>query len=122
MNELHCHGTFAYTGSHSLHRAVTYIADRKDSGDTALQQKRVALERPALWRLAIFHHVRTGQNESPVIAFHNTGQPFRARQRSDEDEHRARRNAFYLVRVRAKHRNFFQMVLAMNIHYAGVGP
>jgi hypothetical protein len=46
MDELDSYRAFADTGCHSLHRAISDVANREDAGDIGLEQTGIALQRP----------------------------------------------------------------------------
>src|ERR1700746_2906668 len=101
---------------------MSHIAYCKNSGDICLQQKGISVQRPPLRPLPITYEIGTSQNEPSLVPLDNSGKPVRSRQRSNKDEHAARRHALNLVGIRTKEGNLFQMRLAVNFGYARVRP
>src|SRR5271168_3648294 len=86
MHELDYHRSLAHAGSHALHRAVPHVAHNKNPRNVRFQQSRVAVERPGSGALAVAKKIGTGEHESPLIAFNQSGEPFRPRLRSDKNK------------------------------------
>src|ERR1700676_4009351 len=122
MDELHSHGTLTRPGSHPFYRTVPHISYRKKTGNIRLNKKGIPLESPSLGVLPLSYKVGARQDEPAFVALHDIREPFGARQRSDEDEHRARRHTFNLVCIRTMDRNFFQVRFAMRFGHAAVRP
>src|SRR5437660_4466325 len=86
MNELNGHCPFADAGGDTLDGAVPHISGGEDAGDTGLQEERLAVKRPALWRLTLVHQVGASENEALLVTLHRALQPTCIRLRANEDE------------------------------------
>src|SRR5438045_3548247 len=122
MNELHRDGAFAYTGCDALHRAMAHVTDGEDAGHAGLEQKRIAIQGPALGQLAIVDEIGTGEDETKLIALHDSGEPVGAGKRADKDEERVCRYTLGLAAIRAEHGDLFKADVAVNLRDAGVSP
>src|SRR5258708_5328839 len=102
MDELHSHRSFTDSGSHAFYRTVPHIAYLEKPGNICLQQKRISIEGPPLGTLPVSYQVGTSQDDPAFVPSENVGQPVGSRQRSNKDEHCARRHAFHFVCIRTK--------------------
>src|SRR5437763_4147280 len=98
MYELNGHCPLADAGGDTLNRAVAHISGGEDAGDAGLQKERIALKRPALWRLSLMHQVGAGENEALLVTLHHTLEPTCMRLRANEDEQRGCRERLFLMR------------------------
>src|SRR6266404_1906766 len=64
----------------------------------------------------------TAKMPGTLVSLNYIRQPIGSRQRSNKNEHRACSHSFYLICVRAEHRNLFQVRSAMRLGHAGVRP
>src|SRR6185312_4511793 len=90
MDELHCHRSFAHSRCNALDRPVAHVTHGENPGYVRLQQKRVALQRPASGPCSVPKKIRPGQDEPAIVALHHVGQPVGARQSADKDKHGTR--------------------------------
>jgi len=95
MHELHNHGSFAYTRSHALDRAVAHIADHENTRHVGFEQTGIAIEGPRRGSLSVSEQVRPGKDESALVALDEIAQPLRARLRADENEQAAGRQLLF---------------------------
>ena len=86
MDELNGHGSLADAGGDALDRAVPHISGGEDTGDAGLQEVRLAVKRPTLWRLSLAQQVGAAEHEALLVALHHVLQPTRMRLRANEDE------------------------------------
>src|ERR1700722_974506 len=122
MDELHGHRSLTDSGGYPFYRTVAHVANRENSGNICLQQKRVAVESPSFGMLPIPEEVGTSQQETAFVPFDERSEPLSARQCTNKDEHRTGRHALDFVRVRTQDRNLFQVGFAVDFADAGVSP
>src|SRR6266566_8509090 len=101
---------------------MPHIADRKKTGNIRLEQKGISVKDPPLGVLPLTYEVGARQDEPAFVALNYFREPLSSRQRSNKDEHRARRHALQFVGIGTKDRNFFQMHFAMRFGHAAVCP
>src|ERR1700733_12146264 len=102
MDELHRNGPFTNARSDAFDRAVANIANGKQPGNIGLKQKRISVEHPPLRVLPLSYEVGTSQDEPAIVTLNQIREPVGSRQRSDKDEHCARRHPLYLVCIQTK--------------------
>src|SRR5437879_2528741 len=107
MDELNGHCPLADTGGDTLDGAVPHISGGEYTGDAGFQEERIAVKRPALWRLSLVHQVGTAENEALLVALHYTLQPICMRLRANEDEQRGCRERLFLMRFVIDDRDAF---------------
>src|SRR6185503_5653217 len=71
MHERDRHRAFADARSDPLNRAMSYIADDKDTRHVCFQKTGIALQLPSSWPFPVAHQVGTGKNEPALIALHD---------------------------------------------------
>src|SRR6266478_9859747 len=101
---------------------MPHIAYRKKTGNIRLEQIRISVEGPPLEMLRLSNQVGASQDEPAFVALNYIREPLSSGQRSNKDEHRARRHALQFVGIGTKDRNFFQMYFAMRFGHAAVCP
>src|SRR5271166_1784234 len=114
MDELHRHRSFTDSGSDPFYGTMAHIAYRKDAGNIGLQQERIAVECPSFRALPVTYKIGTCQQETALVPLDEVRQPICPRQCSDENKHGAGWYALRLAGVGTKHRNLFQMGIAMH--------
>src|SRR5712692_11940352 len=108
MDELHRHRSFADTGSYAFYRTMAHITNGKNAGSIGLEQERISVECPSLRTFPIAYKIRAGQQETALVPLDHIGQPIRARQCPDKDEHRTRRHTLNLIGIGTKNRYLLQ--------------
>src|SRR5215469_6247830 len=68
VHELDGNGALADARGYSFDRPMPNVAYRKHTGNAGLQQERIALQRPAIGRFSLAHHIGPGQNEAVFIS------------------------------------------------------
>ena len=122
MDELHSYRSFAHSRGYALDRTMPHIAHCKDPGNICFQQEGIPVERPTLGVLSVANKIGASQQETAFVALDQISEPVGAREGSDEDEHRTRRDSLQLVGIRTKDRDLFQMDVTVRLGHAGVGP
>src|ERR1051326_99903 len=98
MDELHGYRSFTDSRRHTFDRAVPHISNGEYTWNVRLEQERISFKRPSVRPLTISDQIRPRQYEASFVAFHDSSEPLRARQRADKDEHCRGRHALNLVR------------------------
>ena len=75
MDELNGHCSLTDAGGDTLDGAVPHIAGGEDTGDAGLQEERIAVKWPVLWRLSLTHEVRAGENKALLVALYQVLEP-----------------------------------------------
>src|SRR5205814_3979047 len=60
--------------------------------------------------------------ETTLVSLDDIRKPIRSRQCANKNEHGTRWNTLSFICIGAKHRNFFQVCVTMDLDYAGVCP
>src|SRR5689334_16063266 len=86
VNQLDGDCCFPDRGRHSFDRATPSVTDNEDTGLTAFEQVRLAIERPPLALLVSGQDIAAGDHESVLITSEPALHPLGDRDPSDHDE------------------------------------
>ena len=93
MDERHSHGPFADHGGEALHRSMTDVAGREQTGPVGIEMVRNPIERPSLWGPTAAHEIGTGDEIAGLVTKNpGIGSPGRLRRSADTDEEPACRD------------------------------
>src|ERR1700679_1295432 len=101
---------------------MPHISDSEDARNIGLEKEWIAFQVPSLGGLPVAYQVRTSQEKTTLVPFHDIGKPIRARQCANKNKHRARRNPLHFASVGTKYGDFLQMGIPMRRRHTGVGP
>ncbi len=71
MNELHCHGPFAYGRGDTLHASGPDIADRENTGKAGFQHERWTGERPGVYARIIERCIQISSRQDEALVVHS---------------------------------------------------